>query len=76
MDKNTHACNLYDFQDFSINDKVCFNHDNKPHIGVVTGFALNSVGELLIKVFDIYSNQERELHPRNSMVDLRNLTKE
>ena len=71
MNETTNQQNLIDFQEFSINDKVRFNYDNKPRIGIVKGFSMNCLNEMVVEVLDVYSCEKRRIHPRNTVVDLR-----
>jgi hypothetical protein len=74
MKLTTHLCNLETFKKFSINDKVMFyTSDTGENFGLVTGFTVNSLGELLVSVLEIYSGKQRELHPENGLTDLRKI---
>ena len=67
--------NKAELSKWDVNDKVSFNIDDSPSLGLVVGFSYNPSGELLVTVLE-FTQFKRDLNPRNTWVNLRNLTKE
>jgi hypothetical protein len=74
--------NCIELLQWDVNDKVTFNSNSVPRVkalGLVAGFSYNSVGELIVNVREFSQTIEgviHQLHPCNTEVNLRNLTKE
>ena len=74
-----HRHNLFVFEEYSVGDKVTFNAESQEgysqqSLGIVNGFTVNNLGQLLVVVFDVYAGKSAELHPNNTSVNLKKFT--
>ena len=74
-----HRHNLFAFEEYNVGDKVTFNVESqegysKQSLGIVNGFTVNNLGQLLVIVFDVYACIVRHMHPNNTSVNLKKFT--